>query len=200
MFISDNLQLAEALVELDSASPTGKVEEWLVKPVAGAGCTDSYILTDRQDFEQMQSRKGQYVIQPHIQGKKTSLSCLFKEGMGWLLCANLQHFNIINQQYQLSKITVNYDSDLSAYQDLVDDIAHALPELWGYAGIDLIETPEQLLVLEINPRLTTSFVGIREALGVNVAESILQLLNGKPAIKIVCNQPISVKVKQHDAH
>jgi predicted ATP-grasp superfamily ATP-dependent carboligase len=187
--------LAQALVELKSASPTCKVEEWLVKPFDGAGCTDSYILTDRQDFEQMRSRQGHYVIQPHIQGKKTSLSCLFKRGSGWLVCANLQQFDIINQQYHLSKIIVNLDSDLSGYQGLVDTIAHALPELWGYAGIDLIETPDGILVLEINPRLTTSFVGIKAALGINVAENVLQLLEGKPTLKAVCNQPITIKVK-----
>ena len=84
MFISDTRQLAQALVELDSASPTCKVEEWLVKPVDGVGCADSYILTDRLDFEQIRLRQGHYVIQPHIQGKKTSLSCLFKQGM-WLV-------------------------------------------------------------------------------------------------------------------
>jgi predicted ATP-grasp superfamily ATP-dependent carboligase len=196
---SDAQHLAQELAALSSASSACKVEQWLVKPIDGVGCTDSYILTDQRDFEQMHSRKGQYVIQPHIQGKKTSLSCLFKEGMGWLLCANLQHFNIINQKYQLSEIIVNHDSDLSVYQDLVDDIAHALPELWGYAGIDLIETQEQLLVLEINPRLTTSFVGINAALGINVAENILQLLKGKPTIKAVCNQPITIKVKQNES-
>ena len=111
------------------------------------------------------------------------------------MCANLQQFDIIKQQYQLSKIIVNYPSELSAYQDLVDNIAHALPELWGYVGIDLIETSEQLLVLEINPRLTTSFVGIYAALGINIAENILQLLKGKPALKAVCNQPITIKVQ-----
>ncbi len=198
MFIgetSDNQHLMQELAELSSTSPTGKIEQWLVKPIDGAGCTGSYILTDRQDFEQMHSREGHYVIQPHIQGKKTSLSCLFKEGIGWLLCANLQQFDIINQQYHLSKIIVNHQSDLSVYQLLVDNIAHALPELWGYAGIDLIETPEQLFVLEINPRLTTSFVGINAALGVNVAENTLQLLKGKPAIKAVRNQPITITVK-----
>jgi predicted ATP-grasp superfamily ATP-dependent carboligase len=187
--------LAQELVELSSANPARKVEQWLVKPVDGVGCIDSYILTGRQDFEQMHSRKGLYVIQPHIQGKKTSLSCLFKQGIGWLLCTNLQQFNIINQQYHLSKVIVNHYSDLSVYQNLVDNIAHALPELWGYAGIDLIETPEQLLVLEINPRLTTSFVGITAALGINVAENILQLLKGNPTIKAVCNQPITITVK-----
>jgi predicted ATP-grasp superfamily ATP-dependent carboligase len=147
----------------------------------------------------MQSRKGQYVIQPHIEGKKTSLSCLFKQGSGWLLCANLQQFDIINQQYHLSKIIVNHDPDSSVYQDLVDNIAHAFPELWGYAGIDLIETPEQRLVLEINPRLTTSFVGINSALGINVAENILQLLEGEPTLKAVCNQPVAINVKQNES-
>ena len=196
---SDTQHLAQELAQLSSASPTCKVEQWLVKPVDGVGCADSYILTDRQDFEQMHSRKGQYVIQPHIQGNKTSLSCLFKHGIGWLLCANLQQFDIIKQQYHLSKIIVNHDSDPSVYQDLVDNIANALPELWGYVGIDLIETPEQQLVLEINPRLTTSFVGINAALGINVAENVLQLLEGKPCIKAVCNQPVTIKVKRNES-
>ena len=188
----DDQYLAQELTGLSHACKAGK---WLAKPVDGAGCADSYILADRNDFEQMHSRKGQYIIQPHVQGKKTSLSCLFKEGVGWLLCVNLQQFDIINQQYQLSKIIVNHDSNLSVYQVLVENIARALPELWGYVGIDLIETQEQVLVLEINPRLTTSFVGIDGALGINVAENVLQLLRGKPTLKVVCNQPITLSVK-----
>jgi predicted ATP-grasp superfamily ATP-dependent carboligase len=191
----DGQYLAQELTRLSSAIPNCKAGQWLAKPVDGAGCTDSYILADRNDFEQMRSRKGRYIIQPHIQGKKTSLSCLFKEGVGWLLCVNLQQFDIINQQYQLSEIIVNHDSNLSVYQALVDNIARVLPDLWGYVGIDLIETQEQLLVLEINPRLTTSFVGIDAALGINVAENVLQLLRGKPTLKAPCNQPIILSVK-----
>jgi predicted ATP-grasp superfamily ATP-dependent carboligase len=196
---SDIQYLAQELDESNSANLTCKIEQWLVKPVDGVGCADSYILTDRKDFEQIHSRKGHYVIQPHLQGKKTSLSCLFKQGIGWLLCANLQQFDIINQQYHLSKIIVNHYSDLSEYQNLVDNIARALPELWGYVGIDLIETPEQRFVLEINPRLTTSFVGINAALGINVAENILQLLKGKPTLNAVYNQSITIKVKQNES-
>jgi len=169
--------------------------EWIIKSIDGAGCADSYLITDRQDFEQMSARNGQYIIQPHLSGKKTSLSCLFKQGQGWLLCANLQHFSIIDKQYHLSEITVNYPADLSSYRDIVENIASAFPELWGYAGIDLIETPEQILVLEINPRLTTSFTGIYEATGINVAKAVLQLLNGQPTLESTCNQPITIGVK-----
>jgi len=219
--------------------------EWMVKPVDGVGCADSYVITNRQDFEQMLARKGKYIIQPHLQGKKTSLSCLFKQGSGWLICANLQQFEFTNKQYHLTEIVVNHHADTGAYQQLVDQIASAFPELWGYVGIDLIETAddcmaatapgslaafppsmevrsggttprtgevesrleqrsramhgaiaEQTWVLEINPRLTTSFVGIHAALGINVAEAVLQLVNGKPILNPTHNQAITIKVKQ----
>ena len=177
----------------------GNGGQWLVKPIDGVGCADSYILTDRHNFEQMHLRTGRYIIQPHILGKKTSLSCLFKQGSGWLLSANLQQFNIINRQYHLSKIIVNHQADSAAYQDLVDNIATALPELWGYVGIDLIETTDQLLVLEINPRLTTSFAEINAALGINVAAAILQLLQGPPVLKAAYNQPVTINVQRDES-
>jgi predicted ATP-grasp superfamily ATP-dependent carboligase len=143
----------------------------------------------------MSSRKGTYIIQPHLQGKKTSLSCIFKEGRGWLLCVNSQHFEIINQQYHLVNIVVNHDINPEIYYSLVDKVAEAMPELWGYVGIDLIETAEEILVLEINPRLTTSFAGIKSAIGINVADNILRLLNDDPVIQAICNQPIAITVR-----
>jgi predicted ATP-grasp superfamily ATP-dependent carboligase len=184
-----------------AAVPTRMLEddfspgEWMIKPIDGVGCADSYVISNRQDFDSMVLRKGDYIIQPHFQGVKTSLSCLFKQGRGWLVCANLQRFEFINQQYHLAEIVVNHHSDPGLYQSVIDKIALALPELWGYVGIDLIEN-DQTWVLEINPRLTTSFVGIYEALGINIAEAVLQLLHGEPTLKPTCNKPITVQTKQ----
>ncbi|MCX7099748.1 MAG: ATP-grasp domain-containing protein [Methylococcales bacterium] len=174
--------------------------QWLAKPVDGVGCADSYILSDPDDFTKQATRPGQFIIQPHLLGKKTSLSCLFKHGVAWLVCVNLQQFIIVNQQYRLTNIIINIDTDLTAYQALADRIALALPELWGYVGIDLIETPEQTVVLEINPRLTTSFVGIHEALGINVAENVLQLLTGSPSLIAKYRHPITLTVQHYDSH
>jgi len=174
---------------------------WIVKPIDGVGCTDSYLIAGEDEFAALSAQlkdKAGYIIQPHIQGEKISLSCLFKHGKAWLLCVNLQRFNIINQQYELIECVVNYRSDFSPYQDLAAKIAAAFPDLWGYAGIDLIETAEQIWVLEINPRLTTSFVGIEAARAVNVAETVLQLLHGEPDIQPLRNQAITIKLK--DVH
>lgn len=172
----------------------GDSSTWVVKPLDGVGCVDSYILTDRQDFMAMQARSGRYIIQPQLVGQTNSLSCLFKQGRAWLLCANQQQFSISNQQYHLAGLVVNHTDDLAAYSVLVDAIAQAFPVLWGYVGIDLIETPEQMWVLEINPRLTTSYVGIHEALGLNVVEAVLQLVNGEPLIKKQGHQSVSIQV------
>jgi predicted ATP-grasp superfamily ATP-dependent carboligase len=169
--------------------------EWMVKPIDGVGCADSYLITSRQDFEQIASRKSSYIIQPHLHGAKTSLSCLFKQGRGWLVSVNLQRFELINRQYHLIDIVVNHHPDSGSYQQLITKIASALPELWGYVGIDLIEN-DQTWVLEINPRLTTSFAGIYDALGINIAESVLQLLHGEPILNPACNKPILVQTKQ----
>ena len=205
---SDKFKTYELLVRHHIAAvPTRKLsdssldsfkegDQWMVKPVDGVGCADSLVITDPQDFQQMIARKGAYIIQPHLQGAKISLSCLFKQGRGWLVCANLQHFEFICRQYHLVDIVVNYHPDLARYQPLVAKIALALPDLWGYVGIDLIASPGCTWVLEINPRLTTSFVGIYAALGVNIAEAILLLLQGDPILNTTCNKAITVQAKQ----
>ena len=51
----------------------------------------------------------------------------------------------------------------------------AFPDLFGYVGVDLIENEDACFVLEINPRLTTSFVDIEKKCGLNVAKLVLNL-------------------------
>ena len=170
--------------------------EWMVKAIDGVGCEDSYLLDNEPDYAKLAINADRYIIQPHLQGKKTSLSCLFKQGDVWLLSVNWQHFDIIERQYQLSKIIVNNQYISNIYRKLAGEIAKAFPKLWGYVGIDLIETEDQILVLEINPRLTTSFTGIYAALGMNVAEQVMQLLDGTPNIHTTINQPITINVTQ----
>jgi len=62
------------------------------------------------------------------QGKKNQFILPVHNRRQWAgYCgANLQHFkDLSTSKYQLSKIIVNYNVDLSGYQNLVDNIAHA---------------------------------------------------------------------------
>lgn len=176
--------------------------EWVIKLVDGVGCANSHVVVEEQEFDSITESidKKKYIIQPHMLGEKISLSCLFKNGRGWLVCANRQYFERIDQQYQLTGITVNFTSDTAKYQDIVSNIALAMQGLWGYVGIDLIETAGEILVLEINPRLTTSYVGIYEALGINCARSVLECLAGDPLLKPTRNQAVTIKLNGQESH
>ena len=54
----------------------------------------------------------------------------------------------------------------------------SLPGLWGYFGVDLILSGGGPVVVDVNPRLTTSYAGLRPALGINAAGMVLAALRG----------------------
>lgn len=66
--------------------------------------------------------------------------------------------------------------------DLAQRTVAALPPHLGYLGIDLIlgdaADGSRDVVVEVNPRLTTSYVGLRAACRGNLAEAMLQLAAG----------------------
>jgi predicted ATP-grasp superfamily ATP-dependent carboligase len=45
----------------------------------------------------------------------------------------------------------------------------ALRGLRGYVGVDMVLTESEAFVIEVNPRLTTAYVGVRAALGGNIS-------------------------------
>lgn len=157
----------------NSVNHYDQTKEWIIKPIDGAGAENTFLLTSQNDWSALPAFEKIFLIQPHIHGEKTSLSCLFKNGEARLLCVNLQVFELENQQYVLKNIEVNYKADDGHYQKLISQIAKAFPDLFGYVGIDLIENADDCFVLEINPRLTTSFVDIEKKLGLNVAELVI---------------------------
>ena len=60
----------------------------------------------------------------------------------------------------------------------------SLPAPLGYLGLDLIlgaaDDGSLDYVIEINPRLTTSYVGLSVAANQNLAAALLQVVAGKP--------------------
>jgi predicted ATP-grasp superfamily ATP-dependent carboligase len=59
-----------------------------------------------------------------------------------------------------------------------EEAGRAIPGLKGHVGIDLVLTEREAVVIEVNPRLTTSYVGIRKVLNQNVAALILDAARG----------------------
>lgn len=58
----------------------------------------------------------------------------------------------------------------------------AVPGLLGYVGVDLVLGGERAAdrIIEINPRLTTSYVGLRRLAAFNIADTMLRIARGEP--------------------
>jgi predicted ATP-grasp superfamily ATP-dependent carboligase len=84
-------------------------------------------------------------------------------------------------------------------QKLLNKIAQAFPDLFGYVGIDLILS-DDCYVVEINPRLTSSYSGIKQALGINIAELVLQSMNGEAVINPLHNRTILIEIAQEQSN
>lgn len=170
----------------------------VIKIRDGAGCQDTLVVEPEAlpaavaALDQPQH----YAIQPLVTGRAISLSALFNDGKAYLLTCNQQQIVLEAQRFVLRGCFVNQRNGReNYYRDLLGRIAAVLPGLWGYAGIDLIETGESgAWVLEINPRLTSSYVGIGPATGINVAEQVLRLRQGEPIVVPTRHQVVEVTI------
>lgn len=154
---------------------------WVVKPDDGVGCEGIRIHDDYDSMQRARQASGaaaNRVVQPFIDGEPASLSILCRDADAVLLSANLQQVVSRENGLQLLGLHVNGLSDPRAcYAQLARAIAGSIPGLWGYVGVDLQLTPAGPVVLEINPRLTVSYAGLRTVLAANPAGMILDLLD-----------------------
>ena len=151
----------------------------VIKPDDGVGCEAAWIVRYPSDWDGIHGQFAtgtNWIVQPLIAGESLSLSALFSRGHAVLWTVNRQHIVEEGHGFRLAGCGVNAldDSD-GNFADLARRVAAAVPELWGYAGIDLIRNEAGLHVLEINPRLTSSYAGLRSALSGNPAASVLEL-------------------------
>ena len=156
---------------------------WVIKPDDGVGCDNVVVIDDRQalngfieasimdDIDEVDV----LIIQPWVVGQAASLSVIFNENNALLLTYNKQLIEVKQGRVCLNACQVGEETrHWEFYQSLITRIAEYFPGLKGYVGIDIIETEDGPVVVEINPRLTTSYAGIHKALGINPAQLILQ--------------------------
>lgn len=184
------------VVETKRYRPEQRLEaagcRYVAKPVDGVGC-EGIKLVGADQLERLNGEQN-YLLQPYVPGRSLSLSALFYQGKGWLVCVNQQWLEDDGDSLKLTACQVNIAVDNKPYQALVDQIAEAIPGLWGYIGIDLIASESGPQVLEINPRLTTAFTGIGPALGLNIGEIVINMVDAAPIFKTACNQSVRVTI------
>jgi predicted ATP-grasp superfamily ATP-dependent carboligase len=184
--------------KLDQIIPESNIG-WIVKPDDGAGAEGARLIPDKEKLKSFITSQcnSNFIIQPYTSGNHMSMSLLVCNGNVRLLGCNKQYVDISEDSIKLEKIGVN---ECLSYKDemlsLAKEIVATVPGLAGYIGVDLIEQDGKLFVLEINPRLTTAYVGLSESLGCNVAAKILNAFYSKklPDINLDSAKPVIVNV------
>jgi len=162
------------------SSPYLMVEDGPVvaKPDKGAGCQDTLYFANLTAAEEWLLPHGGtgFVFQHFLWGDHLSLSLLCHENSSQLLSVNRQHIGLENDRLRFLGVTPDALPDTDGrYADLARKVVSAIPGLWGYVGIDLIDTDFGPVILEVNPRVTVSYAGLRAALDFNPAEKVLSL-------------------------
>ncbi len=149
---------------------------WIVKPDQGVGCEQVYFCETEETIKLAASKCEKAIVQPMINGVPASLSMLCHKGHCRVIGYNEQMIERQGNRLQYAGTKVNALLDHKDQLDqLAESVSTALPELRGYVGMDVIISDDKISVVEINPRLTTSYVGLRESIGENPAALILKI-------------------------
>lgn len=177
---ADKLATSQALREAGLAAPAtqaaragqAQTSDVVLKPRFGAGCLDTCLLRAGHVAPDLPDM----ILEPLIEGVPLSLTLLCAEGQAWLLTVNRQLVRMETDIFVFDGLLVGgAEAKRPAMESLAAAIARALPGLWGLVGVDLVDTFAGPVVIEINPRPTTAYAALREALGSNPMADLLAL-------------------------
>ena len=156
---------------------------YIVKPRDGAGCIDTLFFAHNDDLNTWlgnQTQLDQLVIQPYISGLNLSLNLLYSVDDVLLLSINQQSIEKKEGQLHLTACTVNgvdpLQLSVQRAQQLAQQLQLAIAGLWGFVGVDIIVTDDTIFLIDINPRLTTSYIGLHRSLSTNPCELLFSML------------------------
>ena len=170
---------------------------WVVKPDDGACCLNTRIFADAEAALAWIAACGEagYVLQPFIQGKLGSLSLLCCDGDAHVLSCNEQRIAVRDNEFHfLGTIVNSLNDDAGLFARLAHSVAAAIPGLWGHVGVDFVNAESGVVVLEVNPRMTTSYCGLHASIGCNPAALVLDLLERQGGAPRARAKPVAVSV------
>lgn len=170
----------------------------IVKPRHGAGAQATYFTSLPKVYDTLGERAraegwtGQLIVQPllgSIHLPAPSVAFLVGPAGRVALLPGEQTLETqgVQLRYAGGRFPLSRKTDVQALVALAGRAIDLVPGLRGYVGVDLAtwRTDDQSDhgIIEINPRLTTSYVGLRRLARFNVVQVLLDVLAGKsPAV------------------
>ncbi len=185
-------------------------QRWCLKPRFGAGCEGLMIASARdvpKIVEQHLSTSDQWIIQPWIEGRAFSCSTITdRHGADHWLPLVTQDLNVWQEPWKDAFVVwrlsyhggrIDFEPSQQRPIDLLDSALCALRkplvenfsqldlanvETLGWIGVDLLQDLNgNWIVIDINPRMTTSVIGLSGAANSNLGQLMIDGFFGKLA-------------------
>jgi predicted ATP-grasp superfamily ATP-dependent carboligase len=166
----------------------------VLKPRGGAGSQATCVVRARRDLSLWLARvraempRAEFLLQPLARGLSASVAFLLGPGQPIALAPAEQHLSD-DGRFRYEGGTVPLPGALARRAvDLGRRALRAVPELRGYVGVDLIlgaaADGSEDLIIEINPRFTTSYIGLRALARDNLTAALLRVVRGEPVAEL----------------
>ena len=185
----------------------------VVKPVDGCGCEGLSFIKNfnteiikkavEKAFNSSKKIRSEIIVQKWIEGVPASVS-LISNGLSSIpLCLNYQNIDISEDPFLVSysggHCPLIHEKKKEAFK-ISQKLLSKISGIRGYVGIDIVLTGEDVFLIEVNPRITTSFLGLYALLGPKLTQIILDtvLKQETPKIPPIKSFAIFKKVLFHD--
>lgn len=158
----------------------------IIKRRDGAGSQDMFLVRDGFDLWNARHELGRlnepetFIQQPFIAGTALSVTLLIADDGSVLEVFPVaeQHFSDDGHfKYRGGRVPAEIPPDSArAVQQLAEQACRTLPGLTGYIGCDIVlplDRPLEPILIEINPRLTSSYLGYRQLNDDNIPARLL---------------------------
>jgi len=153
------------------------------KPLEGVSCNGLSVVKTEKEIEMallkiaQKSTREQFIVQKQIAGKNAS-ACVFSDGnKAKSVTLNKQLVSLASSanesKYYGGIIPYNHPLEKKALKTAKRAV-EAVKGLRGYVGVDMVLTDMESIVIEINPRLTVSYVGLKKAVNFNPSQAIIE--------------------------
>jgi predicted ATP-grasp superfamily ATP-dependent carboligase len=157
----------------------------VVKPSRGAGCRgvrlvrDPAGLADAVRAARAANGGGRLLVQSYVPGRSVSVSLLADGRHARPLAVNTQRMRAGGAFTYQGGTTPLAQPMFDAAAGAAVRVCTSICGLRGYVGVDLVMTDAGPVVIEVNPRLTTAYLGVRAVLDVNVSALALAAWQGR---------------------
>ncbi len=151
------------------------------KPLDGVGCSGLSVVKDESQVKgaiakiDAELASDSFVIQEYMEGEAVSVSLLCTRNKTLPVSLNKQVVNLGSPEESSSYMggCTPFDHELKQEAfNVAERVVGCFSGLKGYVGVDLILTEDGPIVVDVNPRLTTSFIGLSRIAGFNFADAL----------------------------